>query len=404
MPLLSAPDPLDPAAARALQLLEELCALSSPSGDRAGLTAVAARLAAALGVRGFPAEVESWEGEGGSWPVVVAGDPGTAAPLLLVGHLDTVLPAAPPRRDEDRLVATGAIDMKGGLAALCGALDLLAAEGRPLPAGLRLVAVPDEEVGGPISHRAVRRFGAAARALWVLEPGSPLPGGAESLVVGRRGLRHFSLQVAGRAAHAGADFWAGRSALTAAAEWAGRAAALSRPGRGPIVNPARLVAAEAGAVEHPERLAGLLGTPRQANVVPDRARVDGETRFFRDAEGREVARALEDLAAEVAAAAEVRCDLELGEPVPALEPTPARLAYGERAAAAATARGWRLELEGDRGGISFPNFLPPGSVIPVLDGLGPVGGGMHTRDEHVQLASLRRRVRLLADLLAAESA
>ncbi|MCL4838089.1 MAG: hypothetical protein KJ058_09000, partial [Thermoanaerobaculia bacterium] len=83
--MLSAPDPLDPAAARALQLLEELCALSSPSGDRAGLAAVAAHLAAALAVRGLPAQVEGWEGEGGAWPVVLAGDPGAAAPLLLVG-------------------------------------------------------------------------------------------------------------------------------------------------------------------------------------------------------------------------------------------------------------------------------------------------------------------------------
>lgn len=402
MPVSPAPDPLVEATDRALLLLEELCALSSASGDREGLDAVAARLAAELGARGLPARLESWEGEEGSWPVVVAGDPAAAAPLLLVGHLDTVLPAAPPRREADRLVATGAIDMKGGLAALCGALDLLATEGRPVPAGLQFVAVPDEEVGGSISHRAVRRFGARARALWVLEPGSPLPAGAESLVVGRRGLLHFSLRVEGRAAHAGADFWVGRSALTAAAQWAGSAAALSRTGRGPIVNPARLVAAEAGAVEHPERLAGLLGTPRQVNVVPDRARLDGEARFFHEAEGREVARALQGLAAEVADARQVRCDLELGEPVPALEPTPARLAYGARAVAAAAARGWNLELEEDRGGISFPNFLPPGSAIPVLDGLGPVGGGMHTRDEHVRLESFRRRVRLLADLLAGE--
>jgi acetylornithine deacetylase/succinyl-diaminopimelate desuccinylase-like protein len=35
----------------------------------------------------------------------------------------------------------------------------------------------------------------------------------------------------------------------------------------------------------------------------------------------------------------------------------------------------------------------------VLDGLGPVGGGMHTREEYVELRSLRRRIVLLADLL-----
>ena len=63
--------------------------------------------------------------------------------------------------------------------------------------------------------------------------------------------------------------------------------------------------------------------------------------------------------------------------------------------------GWRLEIEDDRGGISFSNFLPDPSAIPILDGLGPVGGGMHTREEFMELESLDRRIALLADLLAA---
>jgi glutamate carboxypeptidase len=38
--------------------------------------------------------------------------------------------------------------------------------------------------------------------------------------------------------------------------------------------------------------------------------------------------------------------------------------------------------------------------VPVVDGLGPVGDGMHTRDEWLDLGSLDRRIVLLADLLA----
>ena len=68
----------------------------------------------------------------------------------------------------------------------------------------------------------------------------------------------------------------------------------------------------------------------------------------------------------------------------------------------ATTAGWKLEVEEDRGGISFSNFLPDPSAIPILDGLGPVGDGMHTRGEYVELASLDRRIALLADLLAVE--
>ena len=86
--------------------------------------------------------------------------------------------------------------------------------------------------------------------------------------------------------------------------------------------------------------------------------------------------------------------------IPPVDPDGPHSALSERAAALAAERGWTLEIERERGGISFPNFLPDPGRLPVLDGLGPVGGGMHTREEYVELRSLQRRVVLLADLLA----
>ena len=387
----------------ALALLEELCAISSPSGDRRGLTQMAERLARAFDEVGLPSRIEPSGAD--ALPLLLAGSPDCAGALLVAGHLDTVLPAIRPRREADRLVGTGAIDMKGGLAAFWGALALLRAEGTVTgawPADWGLVATPDEEVGGAVTRRTLARFGGTARALWVLEPGARRDDEGETLVVGRRGVVHFHLEIDGRAAHAGVDFPSGRSALAAAAEWVTRATALTAPGRGPTVNPARLVAGEAAAVDAPAALASLLGTPRQVNVVPDRARIDGEARFFSESDGEEVTAELARLADEIGRSREVRCAIDIGEPIPPLELTALRLAAAERAVALAAARGWNLELEDDRGGISFPNFLPAGVALPVLDGLGPVGGGMHTRDEFLDLASFSRRVELLADLLADE--
>lgn len=392
------------AVERSLALLDELARFSSPSGDRAGCEAVARRLGAELGRLGLTARIESWPGAEGDAPVLVAGDPAAAGALLAIGHLDTVLDAAPPRREGDRFFATGAIDMKGGLAAFAGALELLAARGGRPPHDLALVVVPDEEVSGPISHAATRRFGATARALWVLEPGSAAAEGAETIVVGRRGLVHWSLEARGRAAHAGVDFARGRSALLAAAEWALAAEAATRPGDGPTINPARLLAGDREAVDDAATLARLAGSAGRVNVVPDLARVDGEARFFSPADRDAVLAELAAAAGAIAARRRVELAFAPGDTVPPLEPTPGRIQAGARAVALAAARGWRLELETHRGGISFPNFLPPGSAIPVLDGLGPVGDGMHTREEHVLLPSLARRIELLADLLAGESA
>jgi glutamate carboxypeptidase len=396
---------------RAVELLTGLAAISSPSGDGAGLEAAAQILAEALEQRGLRSEVrfEQAAGESGGTapaplPVLYARSGSGAWPaagaLLLLGHRDTVLPAVPPRRQGDKLLGTGTVDMKGGLAALAGALDLLAHRGAGPPPDLLLVAVPDEEVGGELSRAAVRRWGASARALWVLEPGEPVgEGGAETLVAGRRGKFDWRLEVRGRAAHAGVHYWRGRSALSAAARWCVEAQALSRPGSGPTVNAGRLVAGDAEFVGNLASEHVLLGGDRRLNVVPDRALAEGETRFLRPGEGAELAHRLAEIAAAVGAATETEIVFTPGPPIPAVDPGGPQRARCERAVALAARRGWRLEIEEARGGISFANFLPDPGRLPVLDGLGPVGGGMHTRDEFVDLVSLRRRIVLLADLL-----
>jgi glutamate carboxypeptidase len=397
MPSLPLPDPV---FARACAFLTDLTALSSPSGDRAGLDCAAGLLAAALAARGFAPEVREESG----LPVLLAGRPAAAnGYLLLLGHLDTVLPAVPPQVQGDRLLATGAIDMKGGFAALVGALDLLAHHGVEPAADLLLVAVPDEEVGGELSRRATAQWGAEARAVWVLEPGEPLAESqGETLVAGRRGMFDWRVEVRGRAAHAGLHYWDGRSALDAAARFAVAAQNLSRQGGGPTLNCGRLVAGDASFVLDLATAHDRLGTDRQLNVVPDRALLEGEARFLTAHQGVKVAGRLAILAEEIAFATGTEIDFHPGPPIPPVDPHGPQLACCERAVAFAARRGWRLDLEEERGGISFPNFLPDPGRVPVLDGLGPVGGGMHTREEFVDLTSLRRRIVLLADLLAAD--
>lgn len=388
-----------------LALLERLTATSSASADLSGLERMATELARELAARGLAARVEHAAGEGGiPLPYVEATTPERGRPpLLLIGHFDTVLAAAAPRRDGERLIATGAIDMKGGLAAFCGALDLLAARGAT-PPDLRLVIVPDEEVAGVVSGWAVERFGREARALWVLEPGEPAAGGAETMVAGRRGMFHWRLRARGRAAHAGLAFWEGRSAVASTAAWCARAAALAATPGGAIVNLSRIVGGGSDFVERLAERAVLFGTPNELNVVPDAAAVEGEARFLTRAEGETIERELRSASVEVAAASGVDLDFTRDAGIPPVSPGTLGRPWVERAVALASRRGWRLEVETERGGISFPNFLPDPDRLPVLDGLGPVGGGMHTREEHVDLTSLARRVVLLADLLQAEAA
>ena len=146
--------------------------------------------------------------------------------------------------------------MKGGFAALVGALHLLREKGANPPRDLLLAVVPDEEVGGPISYASGRGIGANARTVFVLEPGAPTEDG-ETLVTGRRGLTVWRLDAKGRAAHSGVGYWEGRSALAAAAAWAGEVQSSRSAAGGPVVNVGRIVGGDSEFVSRSRRRAPI---------------------------------------------------------------------------------------------------------------------------------------------------
>jgi glutamate carboxypeptidase len=384
----------------AVSLLEQMCAISSASGDISGLRQMAFCLGDQLKRRGLVVEIVSESGKDRlSEPVLVARGPaaGVTSSILLVGHLDTVLPAIPPRRQGDRLWGTGALDMKGGFAALIGALDLLHLHGRQPPEELLLVAVPDEEIGGPISARAVRHYGAGARAVLVLEPGERRES-SETLVIGRRGLTGWKLEARGQASHSGLAYWQGRSALAAAATWSGAVQRMSESGEGPTVNVGRILGGDAELVDNLGEHHQLIGTNQRLNIVADHCLAEGEVRFLTMADRERIISQMKSLASELSQQAEVSMTLEMREEIAPVNPSRPGRSLAELLVAVAAEHGWQLELELDRGGVSFTNFLPDSSTT-VLDGLGPVGEGMHVRDEWLDLGSLRGRIALLAEML-----
>ncbi|MGK2857247.1 MAG: M20/M25/M40 family metallo-hydrolase [Thermoanaerobaculia bacterium] len=392
---------LEQILAATVERLSEFCAISSESGNSAGLRLMAARFSADLEGCGLRVEIaDELDSNGTPQPVLYARGPSAGAShLLLLGHLDTVLPAVEPVVEGRRLFATGALDMKGGLAMFVGALELLEARGQKPPADLLFVAVPDEESESFISGAMVKRWSANARTVLVLEPGKAR-GKGETLVAGRRGLSEWSLEVTGQAAHSGLAYWSGRSALAAAADWSARAQAISRTGPGPTVNVSRLVAGTADFVQDLGKHFDMLGTSRQLNVVSDRALAEGEIRFLSSDDGPKVLDGLARLAESVAAQHEVTATFRIGMTVAPVDPAGPGAPLVHRTVELAKARGFHLEIEEDRGGISFPNFLADPRKTPVVDGLGPTGEGMHIRGEYLDLDSLEHRVVLLADLLA----
>ena len=387
-------------ADRAVDLLHEMCSVSSASGDVEGLGVMAEILGRELAPFGFIAELSREIGiDGSAQPVLMAQMPGTGDPCtLLLGHLDTVLPALAPRLENGRLIGTGALDMKGGFAALIGALQLLHEIGEALPDDLLLVAVPDEEIGGPVSVKMVRHFGARAHTVLVLEPGAERAGG-ETLVTARRGLTVWRLDARGRAAHSGVSYWDGRSALAAAAAWAGEVQRMSEKGNGPLVNVGRIVGGDSEFVSDVGEEHRFIGTAERLNIVADRCLVEGEVRYLSLADRDRVLQSMRDLTSDLSVSWDVELRFEEVEHIPPLAVSDSARQLADHLVSTAKEAGWRLELEDNRGGVSFPNFLPDPSAVTVIDGLGPVGGGMHTRAEFLDLGSLERRIVLIAEAL-----
>jgi glutamate carboxypeptidase len=362
-------------AARAPRELEALVAVSSPSGDLAGAEE-ATSIAAALAPDEADVERVPCSSAGHADDLVLRVTGTGTRRVLLVGHLDTVIPHdrhRPLTREGDRLLGSGTVDMKGGVVLALGMLRALAApERRASFAEAALLLVHDEEwrIG---RFRHVDRF-AGFDVCLCFEAGQLTADGGDAVVVKRKGAGTLRVLAHGRSAHSGSAPDQGRNALLALATVSQAVAALHDP-HGPL----RLTSVPT-----------ILRSGDAFNVVP--------------------------------AAGELFCDLRADsasafdpviDAVPAevngvtLEPALLRLWPGmdarEASAGLLAAAGARLgrSITGmDRGGASDASHFA--SAIPVtVDGLGPRGGGAHAPNEFVLETSLRSRAEVALALVDA---
>lgn len=348
----------------------------SPSGAKPELDALADRLTDRFGPFGAIARIVHPTGD--HLRLHVPGGPGR--PALVLCHYDTVWPlgslAANPFRVEDGVVrGPGCFDMKGGIVLLEYALRALAALGLELPRPLTVLLSADEEVGSPTSRPLIEAEAPLCEYVLVLE--SPLPGGV--LKTARKGVGRFTLEIEGRAAHAGVEPERGVSAIVELAHQTLRVHALNAPEVGTTVN------------------VGVVAGGTRPNVVAARARAEIDVRVATLAEAERVAAALQGLTPVLP---EARLTVSGGLNRPPMERTPASAALFVRAREIARAALDQDLQEGATGGGSDGNFTAA-LGLPTLDGLGPDGRGAHAADEHVLVASLAPRAALLAALLHA---
>src|SRR5439155_16477630 len=126
------------------------------------------------------------------------------APVVLMGHRDTVFPKGEAARrpfsiKDGRAYGPGVCDMKGGLvlnAFVLAAFKKFGGNAAPLVALL----TSDEEIGSPQSRGLIEETAKGARAVYNSEPGRA----NGNVVSQRKGGIFMVMDVTGKAAHSGA--------------------------------------------------------------------------------------------------------------------------------------------------------------------------------------------------------
>ena len=201
---------IDDHKAQMMDLWQDLVNQDSPASYREGVDLVAKRVFKELEEAGASTR---WDEEGKALIAEIPGD--SRAPVLLLGHMDTVFPVGEAARrpftvEGSRVTGPGALDMKGGVAVMLSALKALHSagfSGRPL----KVILVSDDEIAHNGSKATVmlQREARGCAACFNCETGYE----DNSLVIGRKGGVVFKAAVHGIAAHAGNNPRQGRSAI-----------------------------------------------------------------------------------------------------------------------------------------------------------------------------------------------
>lgn len=358
--------------------LRVLVGLDSSSYDREDVNRVVDWLAARLRAAGFTVERFSHPNAGDDLLATKHGR--GSRNLMLLGHSDTVFPHGtaaqrPMSFAGDKILGPGVCDMKSGLLTGVYAAEALDALGVDSYGTLRMVVVSDEEIDHRHSIPLLQRISRLSDVGLTLEAARQ----NGDIVVARKGVRAWTAEAFGHAAHSGVEPEKGHNAILAMARLIDALEAVNDPARGISLN------------------VGQVEGGRLRNVVPDHAKIMFETRAFTPADLDRASETVTRLLAQPLVPG-VTFQVEVEDGIPPMPLTPAV----ERLAALAQRCAERLgfTVKGAQTGGAADCAFVAAEGVPVLDGLGPIGGLDHGPDEYILRSSIVPRLALLTALIA----
>ncbi|HMM19255.1 MAG TPA: glutamate carboxypeptidase [Selenomonadales bacterium] len=299
--------------------------------------------------------------------------------VLAMAHLDTVFPPGtaakrPFRIEGEWAYGPGVSDCKGSVALCLFALKLLQETRYGDYGKITCLFNCDEEIGSPSSRDLIQRLTKEHDYVLCCEPGQF----GDGVVLSRKGSAVLKVEVHGRASHAGNAPQDGRNAIMEMTHQIRQMSALE--------NPAKLTTLNFTTIQGGDR----------NNVIPDYAVATADVRVAYPEELDRIEQAARTIAQQKAIP-DTRVEVTLirhNPPFPRNESTDALIAtaqqlYGEIG---------KTLLTNAAGGASDANWAAAAGAT-VIDGLGPVKGGInHTDKERTAVASVAPRLYLLSRL------
>ena len=382
--LLAAANGAQPAL---IETLKSLVMIETGSADVDGLARMANLLDARLKALGFKTERRKASSGAGADIMIGTMTGSGKKKIMLQGHMDTVYQAGilqtqPYKLDGNKLYGPGIADDKGGLAVILHALKILADAGWKDYATLTVLVNPDEEVGSIGSGEIIAAIADQHDTVLSFEPTvakTVMKG--EALLLGAAGIAAVTLEVKGRAAHAGAAPELGRNAILEISHQLLQTRDLAKDIPGVTLNWTNVISNKA------------------VNQIPELAVAHGDVRITLPGAEEKLNAALQ------AKVASSKLIPDTVTTVKLVVGRPSFLAGAPGQALAARAQDIYREIGRDlalvpmTGAGTDAAYARRSGKATVLESFGLAGFGYHARDEYIELDSIVPRLYLVTRLL-----
>jgi glutamate carboxypeptidase len=363
--------------------LKTIVNIDSGTYTKAGIDRVSAYLQNRFQTLGFSIRFDKQEQYGDHLIATHIGQSQHGSRILLIGHIDTVLPDGEAERRPFTInqhnatrIATGpgVLDMKSGVLIGLYALRLLIENQQAHYSKVTFICNSDEEIGSPSSRRLIQELAQQADAVLVLEPGRAL----ETIVSSRKGCGQYRVEVHGVSAHAGVEPDRGRNAILE------------------LSYQVQMMQALNGTIPGATLSVGIIRGGDRTNVVPDYAYFDMDVRTNDQASTGALEAAMRKAISQNKLQG-TRITLSGSMLCQPFERNRRNARLVELAKAAGNELGLKIRDVGS-GGASDANTTSALGV-PTLDGLGAGGGLAHNPGEFIELDYVPTRIALVAGLV-----